>query len=212
MAKKKNKAGKTSCVHVVLDRSGSMGAIKEETIGAFNGYLEQLVKDAPETIFSLTIFDSQSIDTIVDNEKAKDVTPLNSNTYQPRAMTPLYDAVGKVIDKLQNSEGDNKILVILTDGQENNSREYTRENIKKTLDEKQNKDNWLVIYLGANQDAFAEGAKFGTQVDTTLTFVPSSIGATMNVAYASTSRYMKTGGNRAAASFTAEEREEAVAE
>jgi Mg-chelatase subunit ChlD len=207
--RKKNKQTKTTAVHVVLDRSGSMGAIKNDTIGAFNQYLEQLAKDSPDSIFSLTIFDSQSIDTIVDKQKAADVQPLNADTYQPRGMTPLYDAIGKVTQFLTETTADNKVLVVLTDGEENSSREYSRESIKKSLDEKQDKDNWLVIYLGANQDAFAEGAKFGSRSASTLNFAPSNISDTMTVAYASTARYMKSG-NRADAEFTQEERERAA--
>ena len=75
-------------VHVVLDRSGSMQSIKDDTIGAFNSYVETLAKDSPKSKLSLTIFDSQSIDTIVNDVPLADVKPLDGDTYQPRASTP----------------------------------------------------------------------------------------------------------------------------
>lgn len=195
-------------VHVVLDRSGSMMLVKDDTIGAFNSYVSSLAKDAPNSKLSLTIFDSQSVDTIVLNRPIADVEPLTGDTYQPRASTPLYDAVGKVVGLLDEAKGGNKALIILTDGQENASREYTKDAVKKLLDERQEKKNWLVLYLGANQDAFAEGAKFGTQSATTLNYDTKNMAATMSVAAASTARYA-VGGSRSAASFTAAERKRA---
>lgn len=203
------KKSKDLTVHVVLDRSGSMQSVKDDTIGAFNAYVAMIAKDTPNSNMSLTIFDTQSIDTIVDNKPIKDVISLNGDTYQPRGGTPLYDAVGKVVSLLDNAEGKTKALVILTDGQENSSHEYSRDAVKKLLDEKQEKHNWLVIYLGANQDAFAEGAKFGTQSASTMTFDTASMGATMQAAAASTLRYASAGGGvmgRNRATFTSAER------
>lgn len=197
-------------VHVVLDRSGSMNRIKDDTIGAFNSYVETLAKEAPDSRLSLTIFDSQSVDTITDNAVIGEVPKLNATTYQPRGSTPLYDAIGKVVGLLGDAKGKNKALVVLTDGQENASREYTKDAIKKLLDEKQEKSNWLVLYLGANQDAFAEGAKFGTQAATTLNYDTANMRGTMAVAAASTLRYAASG-NRADATFTSAERKKAKA-
>ncbi len=198
-------------VHVVLDRSGSMQSIKSDTIGAFNSYVETLAKDAPESKLSLTIFDSQSVDTIISDTKIGDVKPLDADTYVPRASTPLYDAIGKVTILLAAAKGKNKALVILTDGHENASSEYTRDAVKKLLDEKQEKDNWLVLYLGANQDAFSIGAGIGVQSGTAMNFAASSSGiqGTMAAASAATMRYATTS-LRSAAAFTADERNKAA--
>lgn len=196
-------------VHVVLDRSGSMQSVKDDTIGAFNSYVSMLAKDAPKSLLSLTMFDTGGIDTIVKDRTVKTVEPLDGDTYQPRGGTPLYDAIGKVVGLLDDAEGKNKALVILTDGQENSSHEYSRDAIKKLLDERQEKKNWLVIYLGANQDAFAEGAKFGSQQATTLNYNVGSMRDTMAVAAMSTMRYASAGGGvvgRSRATFTSAER------
>jgi hypothetical protein len=188
-----------------------MQSIKNDTIGAFNAYVEALAKDAPESRLSLTIFDSQSIDTIVNDVKAGEVKALTADSYQPRASTPLYDAIGKVVDLLASAKGKNKVLVILTDGHENASREFTRDAVRKLLDEKQEKDNWLVLYLGANQDAFAVGAGIGVQGATAMDFAASGSGmrGTMAAASASTLRYASTS-NRLDASFTTDERAKAA--
>lgn len=198
-------------VHVVLDRSGSMSSIKDDAIGGFNEYVTTLTKTTPGAKLSLTIFDDQSIDTIVDNVTVGAVTPLNNATYQPRANTPLYDAIGKVVGLLDKAKGKNKALVILTDGYENASREYTKDAVKKLLDEKQEKDNWLVLYLGANQDAFAVGGAIGTSTSNTMNYAANSKGMRSSFASAAnaTTRYSSSDGDTAFAAFTTEEREEA---
>lgn len=192
-------------VHVVLDRSGSMNSVKDDTIGAFNSYVETLRGQEPESILSLTLFDSGGIDTIINMQKIKEVKALTDKEYQPRSMTPLYDAIGKVVQRLEETVGDNKVLVILTDGEENSSREFSKEAIRKLLDEKQEKDNWLVLYLGANQDAFKEGGQIGTQDTNTLNFSMDNMQATMDVAAASSLRYAKTS-DRLQAGFSEQER------
>ena len=105
-----------------------------------------------------------SIDLIVDNVKAKDCPKLTRETFEPRGCTPLNDAIGRTVAKIDGEkrrDGENIAFVILTDGQENASQEYTKDAVKKLLDGRQKDKNWLVIYLGANQDAFAEGVGRG---------------------------------------------------
>lgn len=201
-------------VHVVLDRSGSMSIIQNDAIGGFNSYVETLVKDVPKAKLSLTIFDSQSIDTIIDNVPITEVQPLTTSMYQPRGMTPLLDAIGKTATLLEGAKGKNKALVIITDGQENASREHTKASIKKLLEDKQEKDNWLVLFLAANQDAFTEGAALGTRMANTANYVPTAAGMTntMNVAAASTARYATSGGNLQSAELTEDERKKAMDE
>lgn len=202
---------KTLTVHVVLDRSGSMETIRDDTIGAFNAYVERLAKDAPKSRLSLTLFDSGSVDTVVDDQAIKDVVPLDRSTFVPRGMTPLYDAIGKVVAKLDAATGKHKALVILTDGQENNSREMTQDAAKALIADRQERQNWLVIYLGANQDAFAVGHGLGIAKDTTMNYAGD--GKTLRASMASASRSTMTyaSGNRLGAGFTDQERKDAMA-
>lgn len=196
-------------IHVVLDRSGSMNCIRTETIGAFNGYVEKVRKDSPDSVVSLTLFDkldgAANVDTIIDAKPIKEVQPLTEKDFEPRGWTPLYDAIGKVVAKLDEAKGKNKVLVILTDGHENASTEFTRDAIKKLLDDRQEKKDWLVIYLGANQDAFAVGAGIGIAVANSMNYDTKNIGVALAGSAASTMRYAS--GGRAAAAFTEEERE-----
>jgi hypothetical protein len=196
-------------VHVLLDRSGSMQTIKADAIGGFNSYVEDLAKTSPKSTLSLTIFDNESIDTIVDNVVVTEVEPLTDKTYVPRGATPLLDAIAKAVAKLDKTKGKRKVLVISTDGQENASTEHKRATIKALLDERQ-KQGWLVLYLGANQDAFAEGGFMGTQVANTMNYAATSVGTRNSFAAASgaTRRYASTG-QMSAAAFTTEERDAA---
>lgn len=199
--------------HVVLDRSGSMSVIQQQTIDAFNEYVQGLAAD--EKIsgrLSLTIFDSNSIDLIRDNAKVKEMPKLTPVEYVPRGGTPLYDAIGKTVAKIDagtRREGEQVVLVILTDGYENASREFNKSSIKALLDDRQKNKNWLVIYLGANQDALAEGAKFGTDAGNSMTFDPQAVSATMTATLRATSAKAYTGSNFAAA-YTADERTAAI--
>jgi hypothetical protein len=199
----------TLTVHVVLDRSGSMQVVKDDTIGAFNEYVQTLARQAPDSTLSLTIFDTESIETIVDDKPIGDVPLLTANTYQPRGGTPLLDAIGKTAAKLTATKGKHKALVIITDGQENSSHEYKKETLKKLLDEKQEKDGWLVLYLGANQDAFAEAGQFGALTSNTMNYKTKNMMKGFEAAAASTVRYASSGGSLQAAAFTEKERTEA---
>lgn len=198
--------------HVVLDRSGSMADGRDATISAFNEYVTGLAADADLSVrLSLTIFDSQSIDLIIDNQKIKDVPKLTRDTFVPRASTPLNDAIGKTvaaIDAQTRREGENVALVILTDGQENASREFNKVQIKALLDQHQKDKNWLVIYLGADHDAFAEAANVGISAMGTMSFDKSSVSATMSAAVRGVSDYAKSG-LVASAAFTDSERHQA---
>lgn len=201
-------------VHIVLDRSGSMGNVRDDTIGAFNTYVQDLAKTSPDSKLSLTIFDNMSIDTIIDHVAIGEVKPLNREIYVPRGGTPLYDAIGLVVAKLDTAKGKNKALVIMTDGQENASREHSKESIRKLIEARQKEANWLVIFLGADQDAFAEGAKFGTQHGSTMQMKKSGKGlrSSFAAASASTARYAASGGDLKMAAFTDAERKDALDE
>lgn len=198
--------------HVLLDRSGSMESCRKSTIDAFNEYVAGLAADdAVSARVSLTLFDDAGIDLIHDNVKAKEAPKLTTETYVPRGMTPLNDAIGKTVAKIDaetRREGENVALVILTDGLENASKEFSKDAVKKLLEGRQKDKNWLVIYLGANQDAFAEGAARGMAAASTMTFDTKNLNATMKAATRSTMSYAATG-SLSAATFTDDERKKA---
>jgi hypothetical protein len=177
--KEKNKylKDKELYVHVLLDRSGSMETSRDRTIDAFNEYIGSL---DGETRVSLSLFDSSgyigkiSLDEVIKNEKIKDVAKLNRETFVPRGGTPLYDAIGMTVAKMEDRK-ENTVFVIITDGQENTSQEYTDKEIKRLL-ERKTKDGWLITYLGANQDAFAESSKIGIKRGSTMSMNMLNVG------------------------------------
>lgn len=146
-------------IRIVLDRSGSMQGSEDITIKALNTYLNELKKEKGlNASMTLSTFDSISIDIPISRVSVKTFDSFSAELLKPRGGTPLFDAIGLAIHDLENvdeSTDENKVLVIVTDGYENASKEYTFENISKKIEEKE-EAGWLVIYLGADHDAFKQ--------------------------------------------------------
>src|SRR5262245_27847738 len=195
--------------HILLDRSGSMEECRESTISPFNEYVNTLRQDENVSArVSLTLFDDQSIDLVFDRETAEHMPKLTRETFVPRGMTPLNDAIGKTAAKMDKQtllEGENVAFVILTDGLENASKEYSHDAVRKLLERVQNEKNWLVIYLGANQDAFAEGAARGVAAAQSMVFDVDRVPQVVGAAARSSLRYAAAA-SPAAAAFTPAER------
>ena len=161
-----NQQRKTIVV-LVLDETGSMNQVRDETIQGVNQYLETLKKDnsQDDTLFTLTLFNSKEIRTPYNGVSLNDVAPITRDTYKPDEWTPLYDAVGKAIRSTEALEirqipAPNVILAVMTDGLENASREYTNTQIITTITEKQTK-GWTFVFLGANQDSWKTAGSIG---------------------------------------------------
>lgn len=199
-------------VHVLLDRSGSMEDCRDKTIGAFNEYVHSLrTSSNAATRLSLTTFDSESIDLVFDTLRIGEVPKLTRETYVPRGMTPLLDAVGQTvtkIDKVTLLPDERVAFAILTDGLENASSEFKAETIRKILTERQEKENWLVLYLGANQDAWAAGAHIGVAPALCMDFATDHVVGAMDSVQRAMGRYRSASKARAraAAAFTPAER------
>ena len=167
----------------IIDRSGSMAAIAKDAIGGFNTFLEEQKKVPGEATLTLVQFDTE-YEVLHENTPLQDVPGLNENTFLPRGMTALLDAVGKTIDnigkRLANMPEKNRpqkvIVAILTDGQENSSREYKLEKIKEMITHQTEKYQWEFIFLGANQDAFEEAAKIGISLQNAVNYAATPIG------------------------------------
>ena len=165
----------------ILDRSGSMQTIMEDSIGGFNTFLRQQ-KDLPDkATITVALFDDkyEIIYDCVDIKKAEELT---SEIWFPRGSTSLHDAIGKTINnekaylsKLGNNKPSKVLVCIITDGHENTSKEYKLDDIKKLIKECENND-WNFIYLAANQNAFDVGQGFGVSAGNTFTYVSSSMG------------------------------------
>jgi len=153
--------GKTTVYNlVVLDESGSMGCIKQQTINGFNETIQTIdtaQKKFPEQnhLVTLVNFNSENIRTILELAPIDLAAQLNANTYQPNNGTPLYDALGISLSKLRlqiDCKTEHQVLVtIITDGEENTSKEFTGQMIKKMIDELKSL-GWVFTFIGANID------------------------------------------------------------
>jgi len=155
-----------------------MSTRQSATINGFNEYVKTVRGEAKkdkkaETLFSLTMFDTEIQKSYV-AVKLSDVKDLDGTSYSPSGMTALYDAVCQTIkeseDKVKKLKGKTAVVtVILTDGEENSSREYTEKDLSNKIQELQ-KGNWTFIFLGANQDSWATAQKWGVHAGNIANF------------------------------------------
>jgi uncharacterized protein YegL len=149
-------------IGIVLDMSGSMSSTEQEVKSGLKSYIKEQQKDNPKALLSVTAFDTL-FEHWVDGVPIELIRPAPLvGRYKPRGATALLDAVGNTINNMKaDVKGKDKaIVVIMTDGYENASQEYTRDQIKKLITSLAKK-NWTFIFLGANIDSFAEANRFG---------------------------------------------------
>jgi uncharacterized protein YegL len=167
----------------ILDRSGSMAGLEDDTIGGFNAMLQKQKKEPGEALVSTVLFDDVS-QVIHDRVDLREIRPLTGNEYFVRGCTALLDAVGGAIHHIGNvhkyiREEDRPkktLFVITTDGMENASREYTYPRLKKMIQRQKEKYGWEFIFLGANIDAVKEAARFGIHADCAANYHADSQG------------------------------------
>jgi len=209
----------TSTTHIclVLDRSGSMQAVREDALGGVNSYIQAAKqnKDLYEARFSMITFSSDSVDTIRENEIMETVKPIGSDEYRCGGWTPLYDAVGRgiaILDEVSGGKEDAKaILVVMTDGQENASREFDHTKITRLIKARQDK-GWLVTFLGEGLDVAKQGVAMGAMAANVAQYLGGGgLRAAGGVLVKSSARYAAPSGDirqaRDKAAFTPEERD-----
>lgn len=141
-----------------------------ETIGAVNAYASALTenKATKKAEITVAVFDSQEPFKVIRKDvKAKEWTPIAETEVQPRGMTPLFDAIGTLVQTIKFSAPKKASIVVVTDGAENSSREIKRETAKTLLDELRAKA-YDVVFIGADFDAFGQGASVGVSNAFTL--------------------------------------------
>ncbi len=186
MAKVKGKKNKLLKVFI-LDRSGSMDSIgAREVCGTVNASLAELRKeDSVDVSVIIVQFDTGSpFEMLRKCVPLKQCENLTESEYSPRGGTPLYDAIGKTLNFIDNevvlSKGERVVVTVFTDGYENSSLEFNAGQIKEMLTSKQRNKDWMVTYLGANQDAWTVGASLGFNPNLSATYVATAQG--MNIA------------------------------
>lgn len=173
---------------VILDCSGSMSGVREKTISGFNEYIQSLKKDDGDMILTFATFDGEyrfgnagnlRLNYVHDGIQVKDVPELTLESYAPDGSTPLIDAVATVINKVSADYADKKkkpkfMVMIITDGEENSSREFTSKALTELVQSKE-KEGWLFGYLGANQEAWKVAESIGLKRESGATYTASNI-------------------------------------
>ena len=188
-------------VNFIQDRSGSMQSVWQETLSGFRKFVEDLrasaQKDGVQYLFSLTTFDtlveipvaSQSIDSVDVDILAK---------HGPRGSTALYDAVGVTIQNIaaNQHDADKVIVVIVTDGHENSSREWDKDKLHSAIDSRLKEGNWSFTYLGTQPETWADAAAFGVAFGATAQYVPKRAREAYSALACSISRLATDGSRR----------------
>jgi hypothetical protein len=166
-------------ITVILDRTGSMESIRDDTIGGFNTFLEQQKAEPGMATLTLVQFDTQDPYEVIHKFKPiKEIPALTRETFVPRASTPLLDALGRGINDLEACIGQLKeedrparvVLVIVTDGQENSSREFRKDQIEKMVKEKREKHAWQFVFLSADLAAIEDAKAVGMDAGAMLAY------------------------------------------
>jgi uncharacterized protein YegL len=159
-----DEARRSILINFVLDKSGSMEAIREATISGFNEFKNDQASEDGEAFFTLTLFDTE-FSTVCQAVPMREVADLDHRTYAPSGMTALYDAIGHTMritdDFVAANRPDQVLFVIMTDGEENSSREFSRDRIFQMIQDRQKLAQYEFIYLGANQDSYMAGRGMG---------------------------------------------------
>jgi len=175
-------------IAIILDRSGSMEICKESTVAGFNEFIRSQKEIPGEATVKLVQFDDQ-YETVFD-KPLKECPELTQNTFVPRGSTALLDAQGRTIVELgqelaalPEQERPSKVIVVtLTDGLENASKQYNLEKIGEMIREQRDKYNWDFVFLGANQDAIATAAAMSIPLPSAMSYSTSKAGVAATMA------------------------------
>jgi Mg-chelatase subunit ChlD len=166
-------------ISVILDRTGSMEDIRDDTIGGFNAFLGEQRAQKGKATLTLVQFDSQDpYEVIYRFKPIKEIAELTRETYVPRASTPLLDALGRGINDLEKSLAElakkdrpgKVVFAVVTDGEENASREFTKKQVMKMIKEKTEKEEWQFVFLSADLGAIDEARDLGVSINASLAF------------------------------------------
>ena len=170
-------------INVIIDRSGSMQGLAKDTIGSFNTFLADQKTVPGEAVFTLCTF-NHDYTLVHDFIELSSVPDLNPKTYAPSGNTALLDAMGTTINSVGQKlaamvEADRPskvIFLIITDGQENASSRFTREQIASMVTHQKDTYNWEFVFMGANIDAITEGTSLGISAANTMQYDATSAG------------------------------------
>jgi len=169
-------------IEVVLDRSGSMSSIRDKTIDSFNEFISKQKAVKGKATVSLRQFDDE-YQTDYEMIKIKDAEKLNQETYQPRGMTALLDAIGKTVillgEKLslmnKKERPERVIFCVQTDGMENSSKEFSSNDIQQLIKTQEKDYNWQFVFLGAGLESVKSAISYGFSTNKSATYSKENI-------------------------------------
>lgn len=203
----------TTHVLFVTDMSGSMQPLAKDVRGGFNTYVGDLRNDDKRYRLTVTLFDDQ-FETLCVNAKLPDVPVMDESNYAPRGMTALLDAVGKTVTGFESrvtlGEEDRVLVVVQTDGHENHSREYNRDQIAAMVKQREASGKWSFMFLGAGIDAWAQAQGMGFDRGSTISTAATSAGthSTYSGLSAATRSYSRGASGTEASGLVADAAEE----
>ena len=171
----------------ILDRSGSMCGLEQDTIGGFNSMLQKQKQQVGEVLVSTVLFNSYS-QVIHDRVPLAEVQPMTEAEYHVGGTTALLDAIGGAIKHIgmvhkyarAEDRPEKTLFIITTDGMENASRKYTYEKVRQMIEQQKSKHGWEFLFLGANIDAAREAARFGIDADRAADYHCDEKGTALN--------------------------------
>lgn len=171
----------------ILDKSGSMAGLETDTIGGYNSMLEKQREVDGECVITTVLFDNR-YELIHDRIDIRAVRPITKKEYQVGGSTALLDAIGKTIHKIvtvqkntaEEYRAEKVLFVIITDGEENSSRQYSAQQVREFIQHEKERYGWEFIFLGANIDAVETAAHFGISADLAVDYVPDGEGTELN--------------------------------
>ena len=177
----------------ILDRSGSMSGLEKDTIGGLNSMLAKQKSEPGDALVTTVLFD-HDYEMLHDREKIKNVDEISEQEYFVRGSTALLDAMGRTINYIGKSISDTGeddhpgkvIFVIITDGMENSSHEFSKAKVKRMVEHQKTKYSWEFVFLGANIDAVKTAADFGIDEDRASNFCADGQGINLNYSAVST--------------------------
>lgn len=198
-------------ITVILDRSGSMQGVRDDTIGGYNSFMAAQAKLPGHARVSLVQFDDR-YEVVYRDVACGQVRPLDQTTFVPRGSTALLDAIGTTVNNIgarlaampELVRPAKVVVVIITDGHENASREFTRERVFEMITHQREVYGWDFVFLGANQDAIAAGASIGVPQRSSLSYAADSKGT--SEVFGSTAAYVGNLRSAGVASFTESDR------
>ena len=172
---------------MILDRSGSMSGLEDDTIGGYNGMLKKQRETEGDVLVSTVLFD-QDIEVLHDRVPLNKVPDITEKDYYVRGCTALLDAVGGAIHHIGNvhkyareeDQPEKTIFVITTDGMENSSHQYSYDRVKQMVERQKEKYGWEFLFLGANIDAIKTAGLFGISEDRATNYLSDHEGTKLN--------------------------------